>query len=366
MKNYKFIKELIEIKSYKLNQNKEIIEYLIKQVSPYAKEVIRIKNDNDDRESLIVGLNTKLKDISSAVILSGHIDTVFADEKKYNTCPYEATLIDGKVYGLGAIDMKSFFACILNNIKELSESDVPIVIAISGDEETFLVGADKISQKLKDLNICPRLTIVGEPTNMKICTESKSCYEYEISVEGKSCHSSMPQNGINANYIVARIALYIEKLCSKYKGTTTTANIINGGEKVNVVSSDAKLVIDVRSAKLDKAEKILNKLRRFIKKLRKRYLGCSISIKKELSIPPLERGNSKLIKSICKEIESQEDVFTAGCEAGYFQSLGGDAIVFGVGDLSLAHKPNEFVNLAEFDEYNEKFMKVMKYISRRG
>ena len=58
----------------------------------------------------------------------------------------------------------------------------------------------------------------------------------------------------------------------------------------------------------------------------------------------------------------QENKFVGGCEAGYYQALGGDAIVFGVGDLTLAHKPNEYLVLDEFERYSKRFLKLLKAI----
>ena len=132
--NINKIQELVNIKSFSLQENQEIIDYLIKEFKPYSKEIIKVKNIDNNKYNLIIGLNTEVKN-TKALILSGHIDTVVADEQAYNTNPYQATLINDKLYGLGVIDMKSFFACILNNIELLSKQDYPIIIVITSDEE---------------------------------------------------------------------------------------------------------------------------------------------------------------------------------------------------------------------------------------
>ncbi len=102
------LSDLIGIKSTDTNQNKEIIEYLESRFSSYAKQIVRIKNTDSKKENLIIGINCELENID-AIILSGHIDTVEADEGEYLTNPYVATEKDGKIYGLGVIDMKCFF-----------------------------------------------------------------------------------------------------------------------------------------------------------------------------------------------------------------------------------------------------------------
>ena len=90
MKN---LEELVSIKSFDTKQNKEIIGYLEKRFASYSKEIIKVKSLEDDREGLIIGLNTKLDNVKDAIVLSGHIDTVVADEKLYNTNTYSPNII---------------------------------------------------------------------------------------------------------------------------------------------------------------------------------------------------------------------------------------------------------------------------------
>ena len=119
MRELEFLKKLVSIKSFDLNENKEIVDYLYSEFSKSAEEIILIKNDNNDKRNMLIGLNTKLKNINNAIILSGHIDTVPANEREYLTNPYNPVIKENRLYGLGSIDMKSFFACILSNVKKL-------------------------------------------------------------------------------------------------------------------------------------------------------------------------------------------------------------------------------------------------------
>lgn len=362
MENLQYLQKLISIKSYSLTENKEIIDYLKSEFGKVAKEILVIKNDDNDKNNLLIGLNTKLKNVKNAIVLSGHIDTVVANEKEYKTNPYAGFVVGDKIFGLGSIDMKSFFANILANVKCLKKLPYPIIIAITSDEETEFCGANIVTQKMNELGIVPKLTIVGEPTGSKICSESKSCFEYKIDILGKSCHSSKPTDGVNANYICARLVLFIEKLCGKFKNATCSCNIISGGEKVNIISDRAVLKFDIRSDNNKNSEKILNCLDKKIRRLKKQYFGAKITLQQVLNILPLENKNPRLIKNLCDSLEMEETSFVGGCEAGYYQKLGGDAIVFGVGDLNLAHKPNEFAEIAELNAYYDKLEGIIKYV----
>lgn len=110
------LKELVAINSY--SNGDEIIEYIKKRFSSISEEIMVIKNKENNNKSILVGVNTKLKDIEP-IVLSGHIDTVAPNYEKYLTNPLELTQLDGKAYGLGSIDMKSFTAVILDYLNEL-------------------------------------------------------------------------------------------------------------------------------------------------------------------------------------------------------------------------------------------------------
>lgn len=363
MKNLEYLKELVAIKSYSKEENNEIVNYLISKFSPFAKEIKIISNTRfNNKKNIIIGLNTELKNVNNAIVLSGHMDTVVADESLYKTNPYIPTLISNKLYGLGTIDMKSYFGVILNNIEELKKTDKPIIIAITSDEETDFEGVENIITYFKDNKVTPYFTIVGEPTNMKICTSSKCCYEFELNITGLGCHSSNPKNGINANYIAAKFISFIERISLKYPNTTLNCGIVQGGDKPNIVASSAKVIFDLRSDSKKTISTILKSIEGKIKYLKKNYVGSSISFRKTLNIYPLEKKDSNTINKLLKTFNLEQDEFAAGCEAGYYQELGGQAILFGVGNLNLAHKPNEYVNIDEFEIYNNMFIDFIKCV----
>jgi len=363
MNTLKTISDLVSIKSFDTKDNSTIIEYIIDRFKPYSKEILKIKIPNTKIYNLLIGLNTEINN-TNAIILSGHIDTVVADEKSYSTNPYEATLINDNLYGLGIIDMKCFFASIIDNLDTLSKSQTPIIVAITGDEETKLNGVKLLTKTLSSRNISPIFTIIGEPTNSQICTTSKGCYEYRIEITGKSCHSSNPSNGINAAYIMARIIIFIEKLNNTYSDTTLNCGIANSGEKVNIVPSFASLNFDIRSKNKENVQKVLNDIKSVLSYLENEYSGSKITINNKLVIPPLEKVNPLITNSLIKDLNLTEGEFIGGCEAGYFSELGGEAILFGTGDISLAHKPNEYMNVQDFYRYNDTFMKIIEKINK--
>ena len=163
---------------------------------------------------------------------------------------------------------------------------------------------------------------------------------------------------------MAKLVTFIEKEQKRFVGMTSNCGVIAGGDIINRVPDYCKLKFDVRSTSSKQVYYFLKLIIEKIKNLKKEY-KTKIKIKKTLEIPPLEIKNEKIINEISDSLNLNVTKFMGGCEAGYFQQLSGDAIICGVGDMSLAHKPNEYVNINEYKKYNELFMNLLKEIAKK-
>lgn len=146
MDNIKILSDLINIKSYDTkSNNQQIISYITNYFEKYNINYRLLPNPDGILTSIIAGINTRLNNVNDVIVLSGHIDTVWPNDL-WNSQPNTIT-IDGDIaYGLGVIDMKAFTASIINNIDNLKETNKPIIIALSCDEETDMYGIKEIKQ----------------------------------------------------------------------------------------------------------------------------------------------------------------------------------------------------------------------------
>ena len=340
-----YLKKLVEIPSYESQD--EILKYIVDEMREKVEE-IKIVEENGIK-ALLVGINTKLYDISP-LVLSGHIDTVKANIELYDTNPFVLTEKDGKLFGLGTIDMKSFTAIILDSLDRLKKIKVPIVFCLTTDEETINNSVRAAISWFKKLKITPKFTIVGEPTNQSFSLCSKADYEFKVEFFGKSFHSSKPNMGINAICASAKLVTFIENQSKKYRITSNPA-IIKGGRAINIVPDYAELSFDIRSIYSNEIESFISDIKNELKQLEKEYSGLKYNLI-SISFLPAFNGDDEKIKKIAKSLELNFYDFTAGCEAGFFTDYSGQAVIFGVGDLALAHKPNEFVVKDEYYKYS--------------
>lgn len=112
MNKYKVLKDLIRFNTIKDKQNTEIMNYLENYLLKFGFQT-ELKNKN-----LIMSIGK-----NPEVGFLGHTDTVeYIDG--WNTNPFELTSKENKLYGLGACDMKSGIAAILDAISELDLSQL--------------------------------------------------------------------------------------------------------------------------------------------------------------------------------------------------------------------------------------------------
>ena len=159
MEKYKILKDLVKFNTIKDKENKEIIEYIEK----YLKN-LGFKTEYKTKDLVMsIGKNPKLGFL-------GHTDTVEYIEEFKN--PFELTLKDGFLYGLGACDMKGGISAMLDAVAKIDFSKLKsgMKLYFTYDEEIKFTG---IYELVKNNEKFPEFMIFGEPTNNEIFTGHK-------------------------------------------------------------------------------------------------------------------------------------------------------------------------------------------------
>lgn len=187
------------------------------------------------------------------VVCLGHLDVVPATDDMFS--PY---IKDGKLYGRGSLDMKSFTAVALNSLEHVVKNKLPLKFAVilSTDEEK----GSKSTHAFMDAhpNLKAKIVLdndVGGDIN-KIVSKCKNPVFVKIIAEGQAAHGSTPWEGIDANEILMETLHNIRQIYPYYsKGGVNPQNkwidtvhvaIMNGGEVSNVIARHAEAVLDFR------------------------------------------------------------------------------------------------------------------------
>jgi putative selenium metabolism hydrolase len=146
-----------------------------------------------------------------SILFEGHLDTVpVSNLGKWTHNPFEGEIIDGKIYGRGASDMKgalSAMVCAACYFTADTKRDFAGNIYVAGavHEECFEgIASRKISKKIK-----PDLVVIGEASECNLKIGQRGRAEIIVETYGKPAHSAYPQNGVNAVYQMNRL---IEKI----------------------------------------------------------------------------------------------------------------------------------------------------------
>ena len=227
---------------------KQGFELEVQAVAPGRPNVIAWLGEKGDGKSLL---------------LEGHTDVVTeGNPAEWIHPPFGADLVDGRIYGRGAADMKSGLAAAMAAATAIKRSGAPLngrlVVGALVDEEGDMIGArhlctTAIGRELDAAIIC-------EPEQNELCLEQRGVVWARVAIRGRMAHGAMPEAGVNP--ITALGALLNEvpalerrlrKLCRKsphLRPPTVTPTIarapVQGVEQSNVIPSSARMLLDVR------------------------------------------------------------------------------------------------------------------------
>lgn len=195
------------------------------------------------------------------LLLNAHIDTV-KPVASYTRNPYEPSLEDGTLYGLGSNDCGGGLVSLLQVFRELSASErCPYNLVYLASAEEEVSGKDGISRALP---LLPHVdvAIVGEPTGMQPAVAEKGLMVVDITAHGKSGHAARNE-GVNAIYEALDDLCWIRShrfdRVSRFLGPTKMqATVVNAGTQHNVVPDECKIVLDVRTNELYTNEEVFD------------------------------------------------------------------------------------------------------------
>ena len=195
------------------------------------------------------------------LLLNAHIDTV-KPVASYTRNPYEPSLEDGTLYGLGSNDCGGGLVSLLQVFRELSASErCPYNLVYLASAEEEVSGKDGISRALP---LLPHVdvAIVGEPTGMQPVVAEKGLMVVDITAHGKSGHAARNE-GVNAIYAALDDLCWIRshrfERVSRFLGPTKMqATVVNAGTQHNVVPDECKIVVDVRTNELYTNEEVFD------------------------------------------------------------------------------------------------------------
>lgn len=302
------------------------------------------------------------------IALSGHTDVVPVDGQDWSTDPFALAEKNGRLYGRGTADMKSFIAVALALVPEFlgRELATPIHLALSYDEEVGCLGVRRMIAALEGRPDKPLLCIVGEPTEMKPVIGHKGKRSLRCHVHGYECHSALAHEGVNAVEAAAEIVAYLKSMARRFRDegpydpdfvppyTTVHTGRISGGTALNIVPKDCRFDFEFRFLPGADPEALVDEIVRFAStrvepEMKSVRPETGIRFEELTSFPGLAIGAEEEITQLVLALTGANATgkVSFGTEAGLYQQSGIPTVVCGPGSIEQAHKPDEFISLEQ-------------------
>lgn len=345
--------------------NLALIELVADALRAHGVEPVILPSADGIKANLLATIAAHDGGTVGGVMLSGHTDVVPVDGQTWHSDPFVPVVRDGKLYGRGTCDMKSFIGVILAALPAMVKASLrePIHLAFSYDEEVGMCGAVRLMADLDRLGLAPRVCIVGEPSSMRVISGHKSINLFKLVFHGVAAHSSLTSKGTNAIEYAARAIAFIRSIADEYASqgpfdeafevpcTTASVNLVEGGIAGNTVADRCVFQFEFRSISAVNADELRDRIQAYCDvlqaEMQREHEKSRIEFITLAMVPGLDtdpRSDAPRLGEALGGTPSSDKV-TYATEAGLFQGAGIETIVCGPGNIHQAHAPDEFIEL---------------------
>jgi acetylornithine deacetylase/succinyl-diaminopimelate desuccinylase-like protein len=311
------------------------------------------------------------------LMLNGHMDTI-PPEGRDMISPYSGAVRNGKLYGLGSLDMKASLVAYVFAVKALMTAKIKLkgklTLAFVVDEETGACSPYG-TQYLLDQGCVPKACFIGEHGSQFVRTAQRGSYRFKIMTKGEAVHTGVSawergEIGHNAVVDMAKIIEALQGLEIPYKQSRmfvgrkpvfTFPTKIMGGVAINSVPSSCEAFGDVRllPGNSDAQVKIL-----MVERLQK--LGVPYEIQDLIYVPAVEIDpHDPLVASLQKSAKAvlgytPEPKVSGPATDGWMMVKRDIPTIMGFGpDGGGEHGKGEWVDLASLQQITEVYARFI-------
>jgi acetylornithine deacetylase len=293
--------------------------------------------------------------------------------------PFTPVERDGRLYGRGACDIKGGLAAMLAVLERLVHERpagaANVILSCTCDEEATTIGiADLVRSWTEpgrggsDLAGKPDAAIIAEPTDFHVVVAHKGATRWKAVTRGRACHSSSPDQGVNAIYRMAKVVRALEEYAAELPAkvpphplcgpATLSVGRIEGGISVNTVPDQCWIEIDRRVLPGEDGQAVTADVRAFLTQ----RVGAEFEFLPPWHYgPPLADGpNTELADQLLGHVRAvvgprQKVGVPYGTHAARTAAAGVPSVVFGPGSIAQAHTKDEWIEIAQLDLASEVY-----------
>jgi len=291
----------------------------------------------------------------AALAVVAHLDTVGPGDMLEPFTPRER---DGRLYGRGALDIKSGVAAMcaaaLAVLRDRVALTRPLLIAAVVDEECHSIGTEALLREHT-----AEAAVVLEPTDLRLCLAHKGYAWFEVTTHGRAAHGSLPQEGRDAIRMMGRVLGLLDALDRKLAQqpphprlghASLHASLISGGQELSSYPAECRLQIERRTLPGESDAQIEAELRGLLEGLQVRDPEFRATAKGLGSRPPYEISPEAPIAAAAAEAirdvtgTAELGGMSAWTDTALLAAAGIPGVVFGPRGRGL-HGAEEYVEL---------------------
>ena len=359
------IERIVAFDTTSRNSNLELIRWIEAYLAGHGIASELFFDDDGRKANLFATIGPADR---GGIMLSGHTDVVPTDGQEWSVEAFKVVEKDGRLYGRGTTDMKSFVAVALAMVPRFKAAPLktPIHLAFSFDEEVGCLGVRKMIAGLADRPVRPVACIVGEPSEMQVIVGHKGKLSYRCHVRGFECHSSICHTGVNAVEVAAEVIAFLNRMGrrSRQDGphdaafdppyTTVHTGVIHGGTALNIVPKDCWFDFEFRYLPGADPHALLAEVRDYaegtlLPEMHAVQADTGFTWTQLSEFPGLGTADDAPVADLARALSgsNRSGKVAFGTEAGLFEAAGIPTVVCGPGSIEQAHKPDEFIAISQ-------------------
>lgn len=305
------------------------------------------------------------------LMFNGHIDIVDVDGMQHP--PFDAAERDGRIYGRGSSDMKGGVAAMCAAAVRAASQGLPgeLIVAAVVDEEFESIGTRTLVQE----GIRADAAIVTEPTGLAIDPAHKGFSWIEVAVRGRAAHGSRYQIGVDAiqhaGLVLAELHEYelteLPKRTHPLLGRASLhASTIAGGVGWSTYPDACTITLERRTLPGETAADAMREVHQACARVGQRVPTFSAEVRHVFSQAPSNVAiDAPIVLALADSLREQGETVTyegmsAWTDAALLNAAGIPAILFGPGDIALAHSAEEWIVVDEI----ERAARVLTHLAR--
>ncbi len=373
----------------------------------FTQELVRIKSTSGNEEKIVRHIAAKMHALGydeviidgfgnvvgrvghgeTAILFDSHVDTVdVKDAEHWDVPPFGGEVIDGWLWGRGAVDMKSGAAASVYAAAVAKDQGLlngrRVYVSCTALEEDC--DGENLKYMFKELRFRPDFFVTCEPSGNVIAIGHKGKAQIVIRTEGVSAHGSAPEKGVNAIYEMAEIIQRVEKtnlaLMRKGapRGTLVMSRISSTGASLNAVPSACEVYLDRRMIVGETEETIRDEMEKIVTGKnavweigtlqRTTWTGLDFTYEpfhSAWTIGPdheLTKTFAEAYEAVYGKKPEKFDFWDFSTNAVATVAMGIPTIGFGPGDYKLSHMTNERCAVRQILEACDVYTEVIRQL----